>query len=150
MGHGAGRVHAAAISGCNDDAGSVTVEWFENEEMKGKEVDFHGLIVLNGLKAATSTPAPAVVAAPPPQPAASRERRKSPKAVRREVTNPPVQTAPQKVGERARDCSLQGCDAVCGDVRWRRRATAYNRFKPTTQVAVMAVLGWLRPDSLTL
>lgn len=74
------------------------MEWFENEEMKGKEVDFQGLVVLNGLKVvqppapAAAAPAPAV--APPtaaaPASMASRERRNSPKAVRREVTNPPV------------------------------------------------------------
>eukprot|EP00045_Choanoeca_perplexa_P007974 m.73053 g.73053 ORF g.73053 m.73053 type:complete len:659 (+) comp14304_c0_seq1:86-2062(+) len=99
-----GRVHAAAISGCNDDGGSVTVEWFENEEMKGKEVDFHGLIVLNSLQAVqppASKPVAAVPAPAVPVPASSnsRERRKSPKAVRREVTNPPVKSqapAPSK------------------------------------------------------
>lgn len=35
-----GRIHSAVISGVNDDAKSVTVEWFERGETKGKEVSF--------------------------------------------------------------------------------------------------------------
>ena len=33
-----GRVHSALVSGLNLEAGSVTVEWFEGGETKGKEV----------------------------------------------------------------------------------------------------------------
>ena len=33
-----GRIHSAVISGLNVDARSVTVEWFEKNEIKGKEV----------------------------------------------------------------------------------------------------------------
>ena len=33
-----GRIHSAVISGLNPDARSVTVEWFEKGETKGKEV----------------------------------------------------------------------------------------------------------------
>jgi hypothetical protein len=33
-----GRVHAAAISGIDSDKCFVAVEWFENNETKGKEV----------------------------------------------------------------------------------------------------------------
>jgi len=32
-----GRIHSAVISGVNLEAGSVTVEWFEKNEIKGKE-----------------------------------------------------------------------------------------------------------------
>jgi len=32
-----GRIHSAVISGINLEAGSVTVEWFEKNEIKGKE-----------------------------------------------------------------------------------------------------------------
>lgn len=32
-----GRIHSAVISGVNLEAGSVTVEWFERNEIKGKE-----------------------------------------------------------------------------------------------------------------
>lgn len=33
-----GRIHSAVISGLNPEARSVTVEWFEKGETKGKEV----------------------------------------------------------------------------------------------------------------
>ncbi len=34
----AGRIHSAVVSGVNVDSRSVTVEWFEKGETKGKEV----------------------------------------------------------------------------------------------------------------
>lgn len=34
----AGRVHTAVVSGINWETKSVTVEWFERNETKGKEV----------------------------------------------------------------------------------------------------------------
>ena len=33
-----GRIHSAVISGVNSEMQSVTVEWFEGGETKGKEV----------------------------------------------------------------------------------------------------------------
>lgn len=33
-----GRIHSSMISGVNLDTKSVTVEWYENGETKGKEV----------------------------------------------------------------------------------------------------------------
>ena len=36
-----GRIHSAAVSGINLDTRSVTVEWFEKGETKGKEVSIH-------------------------------------------------------------------------------------------------------------
>lgn len=33
-----GRVHSAIISGINNECNSVTVEWYEKGEAKGKEV----------------------------------------------------------------------------------------------------------------
>ena len=33
-----GRIHAAAISGIDTDKKLISVEWFENDETKGKEV----------------------------------------------------------------------------------------------------------------
>jgi len=32
-----GRIHSAVISGVNLETNSVTVEWFEKNEIKGKE-----------------------------------------------------------------------------------------------------------------
>lgn len=42
-----GRVHAAVVSGFNEATDSVTVEWFENQETKGKELDLNHLASLN-------------------------------------------------------------------------------------------------------
>ena len=36
-----GRIHSAVVSGVNNDAKTVTVEWFERGETKGKEVRRH-------------------------------------------------------------------------------------------------------------
>uniref|UniRef100_A0ABD2WAC8 Kinesin-like protein n=1 Tax=Trichogramma kaykai TaxID=54128 RepID=A0ABD2WAC8_9HYME len=42
-----GRVHSAIVSGVNWDQRSVTVEWFERGETKGKEVEIDALFSLN-------------------------------------------------------------------------------------------------------
>jgi kinesin family member 2/24 len=42
-----GRVHTAVISGVNPDTSSVTVEWFEKGETKGKEIELEALLRLN-------------------------------------------------------------------------------------------------------
>nr|XP_012235503.1 PREDICTED: kinesin-like protein Klp10A isoform X7 [Linepithema humile] len=42
-----GRVHSAVISGVNLDQRTVTVEWFERGETKGKEVEIDAILALN-------------------------------------------------------------------------------------------------------
>ncbi|KAF6018670.1 KIF2A [Bugula neritina] len=42
-----GRVHSAVISGVNEQSSSVTVEWFEHNETKGKELDIDAILRLN-------------------------------------------------------------------------------------------------------
>merc|ERR1719211_231298 len=42
-----GRVHSAVVSGINIDTRSVTVEWFERGETKGKEVELEQILSLN-------------------------------------------------------------------------------------------------------
>lgn len=42
-----GRVHAALVSGFSKENRSVTVEWFENSETKGKEIDLDTILSLN-------------------------------------------------------------------------------------------------------
>ena len=42
-----GRIHSAIVSGVNVDARSVTVEWFEKGETKGKEMDLNQILSLN-------------------------------------------------------------------------------------------------------
>jgi hypothetical protein len=41
------RVYAAVVRGFNEATDSVTVEWFENQETKGKELDLNHLASLN-------------------------------------------------------------------------------------------------------
>lgn len=42
-----GRVHSAMVSKINYDARSVTVEWYENNETKGKEIELDTILKLN-------------------------------------------------------------------------------------------------------
>ncbi|XP_046752445.1 uncharacterized protein LOC124415830 isoform X3 [Diprion similis] len=45
--HENGRVHSAIVSGVNWEQRSVTVEWFERGETKGKEVEIDAILALN-------------------------------------------------------------------------------------------------------
>lgn len=42
-----GRIHSAVVSGVNSDTRSVTVEWFERGETKGKEIEIDAIFQLN-------------------------------------------------------------------------------------------------------
>ncbi|XP_069127828.1 kinesin-like protein KIF2A isoform X1 [Argopecten irradians] len=42
-----GRIHSAVISGVNPEMRSVTVEWFEKGETKGKEIEVEAIFALN-------------------------------------------------------------------------------------------------------
>ncbi|KAL4236340.1 Kinesin-like protein kif2a [Mactra antiquata] len=42
-----GRIHSAVISGVNDEAKCITVEWFERGETKGKEIEAEAIFSLN-------------------------------------------------------------------------------------------------------
>lgn len=42
-----GRIHPAIVSNINAEGRSVTVEWFENDETKGKEVELDAIFSLN-------------------------------------------------------------------------------------------------------
>eukprot|EP00914_Ancora_sagittata_P003821 GHVO01008260.1.p1 GENE.GHVO01008260.1~~GHVO01008260.1.p1 ORF type:complete len:115 (-),score=8.04 GHVO01008260.1:417-761(-) len=42
-----GRIHSAVVSGINLESRSVTVEWFEKGETKGKEIDLDQAYSLN-------------------------------------------------------------------------------------------------------
>lgn len=42
-----GRVHSAVVSGINKETRSVTVEWFERGETKGKEIEVESIFSLN-------------------------------------------------------------------------------------------------------
>lgn len=59
-----GRVHSSMISGINLDTKSVTVEWYENGETKGKEIEVEQIFALN----------PTLVVQPKPKSAPSNKR----------------------------------------------------------------------------
>jgi len=42
-----GRIHSAVVSGINPETRSVTVEWFERGETKGKEIELEAILGLN-------------------------------------------------------------------------------------------------------
>lgn len=42
-----GRIHSAIVSGVNLETRSVTVEWYERGETKGKEVEIDAILALN-------------------------------------------------------------------------------------------------------
>ncbi|KAI8438976.1 hypothetical protein MSG28_011281 [Choristoneura fumiferana] len=41
------RIHSAIVSGVNLETRSVTVEWYERGETKGKEVEIDAILALN-------------------------------------------------------------------------------------------------------
>uniref|UniRef100_A0A8C7GPR5 Kinesin-like protein n=1 Tax=Oncorhynchus kisutch TaxID=8019 RepID=A0A8C7GPR5_ONCKI len=43
----AGRIHQAMVTSLNEDNESVTVEWIENGDTKGKEIDLESIFALN-------------------------------------------------------------------------------------------------------
>jgi len=49
-----GRIHSAVVSGINVETRSVTVEWFERGETKGKEIELEQILGLNQDLAPTS------------------------------------------------------------------------------------------------
>jgi len=49
-----GRIHSAVVSGINVETKSVTVEWFERGETKGKEIELEQILGLNQDLAPTS------------------------------------------------------------------------------------------------
>eukprot|EP00040_Diaphanoeca_grandis_P004947 m.30693 g.30693 ORF g.30693 m.30693 type:complete len:758 (+) comp16331_c0_seq1:119-2392(+) len=62
-----GRQHTAFVSGFNEATESVTVEWHENQETKGKELDLNNLAQLNPFILDALAPlTEAAMASPPP------------------------------------------------------------------------------------
>ncbi|XP_008543363.1 kinesin-like protein Klp10A isoform X4 [Microplitis demolitor] len=55
-----GRIHSAIVSGVNWEQQSVTVEWFERGETKGKEVEMDAIIALNPELTPQSMPPPQI------------------------------------------------------------------------------------------
>ncbi|XP_060926841.1 kinesin-like protein KIF2A isoform X2 [Limanda limanda] len=63
-----GRIHQAMVTSLNDDNESVTVEWIENGDTKGKEIDLESIFALNTDVAPDEEIAPSPETPPPPTP----------------------------------------------------------------------------------
>ncbi|XP_041792509.1 kinesin-like protein KIF2A isoform X1 [Chelmon rostratus] len=64
-----GRIHQAMVTSLNEDNESVTVEWIENGDTKGKEIDLESIFALNPDVAPDEEIAPSPETPPPPTPA---------------------------------------------------------------------------------
>uniref|UniRef100_A0A8C8J3K2 Kinesin-like protein n=1 Tax=Oncorhynchus tshawytscha TaxID=74940 RepID=A0A8C8J3K2_ONCTS len=64
----AGRIHQAMVTSLNEDNESVTVEWIENGDTKGKEIDLESIFALNPDVAPEEEIAPSPETPPPPTP----------------------------------------------------------------------------------
>ncbi|KAK2837358.1 hypothetical protein Q5P01_014570 [Channa striata] len=63
-----GRIHQAMVTSLNDDNESVTVEWIENGDTKGKEIDLESIFGLNPDVAPDEEIPPSPETPPPPTP----------------------------------------------------------------------------------
>ncbi|XP_032219813.1 kinesin-like protein KIF2A [Nematostella vectensis] len=95
-----GRVHSALVSGVNLDTKSVTVEWYENGETKGKEIEIDQVFALN----------PALVVQPKPKaavPGISKSRiSATPSITRNAPKDQPVSTPKATKGKNERPSAL--------------------------------------------
>ncbi|XP_064413812.1 kinesin-like protein KIF2A isoform X2 [Latimeria chalumnae] len=69
-----GRIHQAMVTSLNEDNESVTVEWIENGDTKGKEIDLESIFALNPDLAPDEEIQPSPETPPPPTPTAKNRR----------------------------------------------------------------------------
>ncbi|KAM9329203.1 kinesin-like protein KIF2A isoform 2-T2 [Gastrophryne carolinensis] len=63
-----GRIHQAMVTSLNEDSESITVEWIENGDTKGKEIDLDSIFSLNPDLAPDEEIEPSLEMPPPPTP----------------------------------------------------------------------------------
>ncbi|XP_074669869.1 kinesin-like protein KIF2A isoform X1 [Strix aluco] len=84
-----GRIHQAMVTSLNEDNESVTVEWIENGDTKGKEIDLESIFSLNPDLAPDEDIEPSPETPPPPTPSAKVNKivksRRSTAAVKNDV-----------------------------------------------------------------
>ncbi|XP_021477421.2 kinesin-like protein KIF2A isoform X3 [Oncorhynchus mykiss] len=90
-----GRIHQAMVTSLNEDNESVTVEWIENGDTKGKEIDLESIFALNPDVAPEEEIAHSPETPPPPTPTSVKVNKIS-KQNRRTI-------APTKNGTPSRD-----------------------------------------------
>ncbi|MBN3274334.1 KIF2A protein, partial [Polyodon spathula] len=67
-----GRIHQAMVTSLNEDNDSVTVEWIENGDTKGKEIDLESIFALNPDIAPDEEIAVSPETPPPPTPTSAK------------------------------------------------------------------------------
>ncbi|KAI7793604.1 putative kinesin-like protein KIF2A-like, partial [Triplophysa rosa] len=90
-----GRIHQAMVTSLNEDNDSVTVEWIENGDTKGKEVDLESIFALNTDLAPEEEIAQSPETPPPPASSAIKVN-KIPQNKNRRTVAPPKNETPAR------------------------------------------------------
>uniref|UniRef100_A0A4W5PEF9 Kinesin-like protein n=1 Tax=Hucho hucho TaxID=62062 RepID=A0A4W5PEF9_9TELE len=88
----AGRIHQAMVTSLNEDNESVTVEWIENGDTKGKEIDLESIFALNPDVAPEEEVVQSPETPPPATSIASAAKQIKPPKNRRTIAPPKTET----------------------------------------------------------
>ncbi|XP_035632477.1 kinesin-like protein KIF2A isoform X2 [Oncorhynchus keta] len=87
-----GRIHQAMVTSLNEDNESVTVEWIENGDTKGKEIDLESIFALNPDVAPEEEAVQSPETPPPATSIASAAKQIKPPKNRRTIAPPKTET----------------------------------------------------------
>ncbi|XP_016366074.1 kinesin-like protein KIF2A isoform X1 [Sinocyclocheilus rhinocerous] len=90
-----GRIHQAMVTSLNEDNECVTVEWIENGDTKGKEIDLESIFALNP-DVAPEEEIPQSPETPPPPVSSAIKINKIPQNKNRRTVAPPKNEAPAR------------------------------------------------------
>ncbi|XP_056117542.1 kinesin-like protein KIF2A isoform X1 [Rhinichthys klamathensis goyatoka] len=90
-----GRIHQAMVTSLNEDNESVTVEWIENGDTKGKEIDLESIFALNP-DIAPEEEIPQSPETPPPPVSSAVKINKIPQNKNRRTAAPPKNETPAR------------------------------------------------------
>ncbi|KTF85275.1 hypothetical protein cypCar_00028980 [Cyprinus carpio] len=90
-----GRIHQAMVTSLNEDNESVTVEWIENGDTKGKEIDLESIFALNP-DVAPEEEIPRSPETPPPPVSNAIKTNKIPQNKNRRTVAPPKNEMPAR------------------------------------------------------
>ncbi|KAL1266146.1 hypothetical protein QQF64_001821 [Cirrhinus molitorella] len=90
-----GRIHQAMVTSLNEDNDSVTVEWIENGDTKGKEIDLESIFALNP-DVAPEEEIPQSPETPPPPVSSAIKINKIPQNKNRRTVAPPKNETPAR------------------------------------------------------
>uniref|UniRef100_A0A3P8XAM3 Kinesin-like protein n=1 Tax=Esox lucius TaxID=8010 RepID=A0A3P8XAM3_ESOLU len=92
----AGRIHQAMVTSLNEDNESVTVEWIENGDTKGKEIDLESIFALNPDVAPEEEVVQSPETPPPTSSISSGAKQIKPPKNRRTVAPPKTEAPPRE------------------------------------------------------